>query len=239
MVSVKSRIASITAETRASSEPQSGSEQPRRSRVSTRSAIFALAVIVLIYTYSALFVPQQRPGEPLVVIIRDNSGDIMLLDAEFTEDYDYSSLWRKLVIFYDAVRSSDYSATSERETTTLEFENASEIHGYLQNQSIPNVVTGFTMYFLKQYIDLSVSDPDGLAELPQGKLMGDVDLGVSYEVSSELGMGTFDGLSVFKFSGRSTLFRIEIDAGETISNMLTGYPEYPVYKIVHWKVPRK
>jgi len=233
-------MASSTEEARNSSDPEPEVKLPQRKKENTRKlAVLAFAVIFLSLSYSVFFVPQQRPDEPLMVTIRDDAGETRLLDTEFTEDYDYSSLWNKLVSFEDFSRSSDYSTTSEREVIRLEFETANEIDGYLRNQSMPNVVTGFTMYFLDQYVNLSVSNPDRLAKLPQGKIFGGHDPVVSYEVTSELGLGTIDGLSIFKFSNRSTIFCIQIDAGEIISNKLTGYPDNPRFKVVHWKAPKR
>jgi hypothetical protein len=239
-------MASSTEEARNSSDPEPEVKLPQRKKenVEARAVlIFATIILALAYSYSVFFVPQQRPDEPLIVTIMGTKGEAgildTILDTAFTEDYDYSSLWDKLVSFEDVTRSSDYSTTAEQEIIRLEFETADEIKAYLQNQSMPNVVTGFTMYFLDQYVNLSVSDPDRLAKLPQGKIFGGHDPVVSYDVSSELGLGPIDGLQIFKDSGRSTIFSIEIDAGEIISNKLTGYPDNPRFKVVHWKAPKR
>jgi len=198
-----------------------------------------LAVIFLVYGYSFFFVNQQRPDEPLMVTLRDDSGDTMLLDTAFTDDYDYSSLWDKGVLFNDFMHSSDYSPTFEMVTIEMEFETAREIDWYLGNQTIPNVVRGFAMYYLDWYINMSVN-PEEYEEIIGGKSFGGFfNTEVTYEVSNERGLGTYNGIYVGKDFHRNMVFEIRIDAGEIISNMLTGFPDDPVFKVVHWKSPRR
>ncbi len=238
MIGLSKRAAGTTREPGVSDDPRSRSGQ-LSGQTGMRLAVFVLAVIFLVYAYSIFFVPQQRPDEPLMVTLRDDSGDTRLLDTVFTEDYDYSSLWDKGVLFNDFTRSSDYSPTFEMVTIEMEFETAREIDWYLGNQSIPNVVRGFAMYYLDQYINMSVN-PEEFEEILGGKGFGGFfNTDVNYDVSSERGLGTYNGIYVSKIFRRNTIFEIRIDAGEIISNILTGYPDNPVFKVAHWKSPRR
>ena len=67
-------------------------------------------------------------------------------DDEINETFDYSQIYRKEVVFYQKMNSSEFSISEAKEIEELVFVDLEEIYQLLREHDIPNIVVGFVRF---------------------------------------------------------------------------------------------